>query len=109
LDDNFATALKIAGRKHDLIAVAINDRRELAAPQRGIFQFRDLESGADFSADFSCASFRSDYQSSNSARSAQLADIFRKYSIDSITINSEADYEKPLFDLFLKRKHKFAR
>jgi uncharacterized protein (DUF58 family) len=109
LDENFATALKIAGRKHDLIAVAINDRRELGAPQRGIFQFRDLESDADFSADFSRASVRIDFQNSHRARSAALADIFRKYRIDSITINSEADYEKPLFDLFLKRKHKFAR
>jgi uncharacterized protein (DUF58 family) len=109
LDENFSTALKIAGRKHDLIAVAINDRRELAAPQRGIFQFKDLESGADFSADFSRPAVRAEYQNIHRARSAALADIFRKYSIDSITINSEADYEKPLFDLFLKRRHKFAR
>ena len=109
LDENFSAALKIAGRKHDLIAVAINDRRELAAPPRGIFRLKDLESGADFSADFSRPSVRSDYQNINSSRSVQLAGIFRKYNIDSITINSEADYEKPLFDLFLKRKHKFAR
>jgi len=109
LDDHFATALKIAGRKHDLIAVTIHDHRELAAPRQGIFQLKDLESGEDFSADFSRASVRSDYQNINRTRSAQLAELFRKYSIDAITIGSETNYEKPLFDLFLKRKHKFAR
>jgi uncharacterized protein (DUF58 family) len=109
LDDNFATALKIASRKHDLIAVTINDRRELVAPQQGIFQFKDLENGSEFSADFSRSAVRFDYQTISGNRSAELADLFRKYSIDAITINSENDYEKPLFDLFLKRKHKFAR
>jgi len=109
LDDHFATALKIASRKHDLIAVTINDRRERAAPPRGMFQLKDLENGADFSADFSRDSTRSAYQDIHLARSAQLTELFRKYSIDSIRIDSESEYEKPLFDMFLKRKHKFAR
>jgi uncharacterized protein (DUF58 family) len=109
LDDHFDTALKIASRKHDLIAVTINDRRELAAPPRGMFLLKDLESGADFSADFSRDSMRSAYQDVHLARSARLTELFRKYSIDSIVIDSESEYEKPLFDLFLKRKHKFAR
>ncbi|MBN2399226.1 MAG: DUF58 domain-containing protein [Candidatus Aminicenantes bacterium] len=109
LDEHFDGALKIAGRKHDLIAVVINDRRELNAPQRGIFQFKDLESGVIFTADFNRGSVRSAYQDIRQTRSAQLSELFRKYSIDSITINAESEYEKPLFDLFLKRKHKFSR
>jgi uncharacterized protein (DUF58 family) len=109
LDENFATALKIAARKHDLIAIAIHDRRELAAPRRGIFQLKDLENGENFSADFNRAAVRSAYQNISSSRSERLNDIFRKYAIDAITILSETDYEKPLFDLFLQRRHKFAR
>lgn len=109
LDEHFATALKIASRKHDLITVAINDSRELAAPQRGMFQLKDLESGDDFCADFSRASVRSACLGIRLSHSTQLTELFRKYGIDSITINSESEYEKPLFDLFLKRKHKFAR
>jgi uncharacterized protein (DUF58 family) len=109
LDDNFATALKIAARKHDLIAVAIRDRRELAPPRRGIFRLKDLESGEDFNADFGRAAVRSAYQDINRSRSEKLNDLFRKHAIDAITIHSDTDYEKPLFDLFLKRRHKFAR
>ncbi|MCX6558046.1 MAG: DUF58 domain-containing protein [Candidatus Aminicenantes bacterium] len=109
LDDNFATALKIAARKHDLIAIAIRDRRELAPPRRGIFRLRDLESGEDFNADFGRATVRSAFQDINRSRSEKLNDLFHKHAIDAITIHSDTDYEKPLFDLFLKRRHKFAR
>jgi uncharacterized protein (DUF58 family) len=109
LDDHFDTALKIASRKHDLIAVTVHDRRELAAPRQGVFLLKDLENGSDFYADFSRASARSAFQDGQRARSARLTEMFRKYGIDSITIDSDRDYEKPLFDLFLKRKHKFSR
>ncbi len=109
LDDQFATPLKIASRKHDLIAVRIHDRREREAPPQGLFQLKDLESDAVLSMDFNRASMRAAYQDIHQARSAHLTELFRKYSIDSITIDSEAEYEKPLFDLFSRRRHKFAR
>jgi len=109
LDDNFDTALKIAARKHDLIAIAIRDRRELVPPRGGMFRLKDLESGEDFNADFGRADVRSAYQDITRSRSEKLNDLFRKYAIDTITIHSDTDYEKPLFDLFLKRRHKFAR
>lgn len=109
LDDDFATALKIASRKHDLIAVTIRDHREFSAPCRGMFQLKDLESGADLSIDFSRDSVRTAYQNFQQARRIRLTELFRKYSIDSISIDSESDYEKPLFDLFIRRRHKFAR
>jgi uncharacterized protein (DUF58 family) len=109
LDDQFATPLKIASRKHDLIAVTIQDQRERTAPRRSVFQFKDLESGKDFRADFGRPAVRSAYQKLVQTRSAQLAELFRKHRIDSIAIQTEGDYEKPLFDLFSRRKHKFAR
>ena len=109
LDDHFDTALKIASRKHDLIAVTIHDRRELDPPQRGMFQLQDLESGADIHVDFGRASVRAETQDIQRRRSARLAELFRKYGIDSIVIDSESEVEKPLFELFTKRRHKFAR
>lgn len=109
LDDNFAPALKIAARKHDLIAIAIRDPRELAPPSRGIYRLKELESGEDFAADFGRSSLRSAYLELNRRRSERLNDLFRKHAVDAISLHSDSDYEKPLFDLFLKRRHKFAR
>ena len=109
LDDQFETALKIASRKHDLIAIAIHYRRELALPARGNFHLRDLESGKDFSADFSDGALRREFQKIRDLKSRDRTELFRKYGIDSLDIHSDRDYEKPLFDLFLKRKKKFSR
>jgi uncharacterized protein (DUF58 family) len=109
LDDQFDTALKIASRKHDLIAIDISDRRELGLPRRGHFQFKDLENGNDFSADFSSPALQREFLRIRNEKSRHLAELFRKYGIDSLAIHSDQDYEKPLFDLFLKRKKKFAR
>jgi uncharacterized protein (DUF58 family) len=109
LDERFETPLKIASRKHDVIAAAIRDRRELAVPGQGMFRLKDLESGELVMMDFARAPVRAEFQRLQRQRSAQLAEMFRKLSIDSIAIDTESDYEKPLFELFARRRHKFAR
>jgi uncharacterized protein (DUF58 family) len=109
LDDGFASALKIASRKHDLIAIDIADSGELSPPRRGNFFFKDLESHENFSADFGRPELRNGYLRKRGEKNKRLNDLFRKYGIDSLAIHSDQDYEKPLFDLFLKRKKKIAR
>ena len=109
LDDRFETALKIASRKHDLIAIEIHDRRESALPQRGNFHLRDLESGRDFSADFADSARRREFQKIHDGKTRERIELFRKHGIDHLAIHSDRDYEKPLFDLFLKRKKKNSR
>lgn len=109
LDDRFDTALKIAGRKHDLIAINISDRHERELPQQGHFHLRDLESGQDFSADFSNNALRREFAKIRNEKDLALSELFRKNGIDFLIIRSDREYEKPLFDLFLRRKKKFAR
>lgn len=109
LDEGFDTALKIASHKHDLIAINIADRIELAPPRRGLFLLKDLESHADFSADFGRPDLRRQIAARRAERSRRLQELFHKHGIDSLALDSSHDYEKPLFDLFLKRRKKFAR
>ncbi|MDD8012227.1 MAG: DUF58 domain-containing protein [Acidobacteriota bacterium] len=109
LDEGFDTALKIACRKHDLIAIDIADRVEQTPPAQGHFLLQDLESQAGFSADFGRPALRREYAAMRLARSRRLQELFRRHGIDSLAIDSSRDYEKPLFDLFLKRRKKFAR
>jgi uncharacterized protein (DUF58 family) len=109
LDEGFETPLKVAGRKHDLIAVDISDRVEGALPERGHFLLRDLENRAGFSADLGRPALRREYAAARSERRRRLRETFRKQGVDCLDIDSSGDYEKPLFDLFLKRRKKFAR
>lgn len=109
IDQDFQQSLKIASQKHDLIAIKISDRREITLPKAGIFILKDQETGEEFFVDFASpktrATFIKDYQGNEN----QLLETFMKYGVDSITIDSEKDFEKPLFDFFMERRKKFAR
>src|SRR5205085_8180619 len=45
LDTGFADALKVAGRKHDVIGIKIYDKMEMQLPDMGLLQVRDAETG----------------------------------------------------------------
>jgi len=109
IDRDFTTSLKVASQKHDLIAIRLIDPREKIPPRRGLFILKDSESGEEFFADFGDKRIRSGFEQIRRERRAFLDDLFKKYGIDSITIDDEENTDQPLFDLFLKRKRKIRR
>lgn len=109
IDQDFQQSLKIASQKHDLIAIKISDRREITLPKAGVFILKDQETGEEFFVDFNSKKTRSDFLKKLQENENQLLETFKKYGVDSITIDSEKDYEKPLFDFFMERRKKFAR
>jgi uncharacterized protein (DUF58 family) len=109
IDQDFQQSLKISSRKHDLIAIKISDRREINLPKAGIFILKDQETGEEFLVDFASKQTRNSFLKDHRENETQLLETFKKYGVDSITIDSEKDYEKPLFDFFMERRKKFAR
>lgn len=109
IDEGFSQSLKIAGQKHDLIAVKISDVRESALPQTGTFILRDHETGEDFFVDFASKRVRESFLENYRKTHERLEDLFKRYDVDYIFIDSEVEYEKPLIDFFLERKKKFTR
>lgn len=109
IDRDFEMPLKISSRKHDLIAVNISDPRELELPRSGMFVLQDSETGEDFFVDFSSAETRREFLRIMNERRSGLDETFKRYGVDVVEIQHESEYEKPLFDFFLKRKKKYAR
>ena len=109
IDQDFQLSLKIASQKHDLIAVKISDLREINLPKAGVFILKDQETGEEFFVDFASKKTRTSFIKDYRQNENQLLEAFKKYGVDSITIDSEKDYEKPLFDFFMQRRKKFAR
>ncbi len=109
IDSNFYKPLKIASKKHDLISINISDIREEKIPDRGLFLLRDFETEEDFYIDFSSHSDRKDFTDMFLRNDSQLKENLKKYKVDIININSESDYEKPIFNFFLKRKKQLSR
>ncbi len=108
-DQGFTQSLKITSQKHDLISIKILDAREITLPDSGLFILKDPETGEEFYADFSSPPVKQNFLRQFKRKNSQLAELFNKYNIDSITIDKEEDYEKSLFDFFLKRKKKHSR
>jgi len=109
IDQDFQQSLKVASRKHDLIAIRISDRREIQLPKAGIFILKDQETGEEFFVDFAAKKTRTAFIKDQRENETRLLETFKKYGVDSIAIDSEKDYEKPLFDFFMERRKKFAR
>jgi len=109
ISNEFSLSLKIASRKHDLIAVKILDNREKTLPTSGIFLLRDYETDEDFIVDFSSHQIKENFIKDTRKRDSILEELFKKYDVDYIVVQQEEGYEKSLFDFFLKRKKKFSR
>ena len=105
-DRNFDEPLKIAAKKHDIVALRIADRNEQTLPQMGLVNFFDQESQKRICIDTSDESVRNAFAKAYAEHEAQLQNIFTKYGIDNTLILTNDDYVKPLMKLFKMRGHK---
>ncbi len=105
-DRNFDEPLKIAAKKHDLVALRIADRNEQSLPQMGLVNFFDQESQKRICIDTSDESVRKAFAKAYTEHEEQLQNIFTKYGIDNTLILTDDDYVKPLMKLFKMRGHK---
>jgi len=109
IDSDFVKPLRIISGKHDLVAINISDIKEMQIPNRGLFQLRDIETGKDFFIDFSFKSEREEFERIVLGKDTELKDILKKNKVDIIEISGNTDYEKPIYNFFMKRKRQIAR
>jgi uncharacterized protein (DUF58 family) len=103
MDNNFNDALKIANKKHDLVALRIVDKREKELPDMGMIKMRDVETGNFRWLDTSSEKVRNHYKIYALKQDALLKEIFAKSGVDVAYINTDESYIKPLMNLFKKR------
>lgn len=102
--ENFSGPLQIAGRKHDLVAVQLYDRRMADLPNVGLMKYMDAETGHEQYVDTSSRRVREFHRSNWQTRQQQLNDLFRRNGVDSVSIATDEDYVRSLMNLFAKRK-----
>ncbi|MFH2143133.1 MAG: DUF58 domain-containing protein [Bacteroidota bacterium] len=103
IDSDFEDALKIANKKHDLVAVKIFDPRETTIPDIGLVRLLDSETGELKLVDTSSASVRNNYKNWWLKKDNSIKQIFSKNGIDSVELQTGEDYIKPLINLFKRR------
>ena len=99
LDD----ALKIAGGRHDIVAIRITDPREAEMPDVGIIELSDAETGRKVWVDTSSARVREHYAESWRRRSDDIVETLRHNRIDTATVSTDSDYVTELIKLFKQR------
>ncbi|MCF8381639.1 MAG: DUF58 domain-containing protein [Bacteroidales bacterium] len=100
---DFENSLKVARKKHDVVALNIYDKRETEMPDIGLVKFLDPETSKVRWVDTSLASVRKDYADNWRGRMDVLQNLFVKNSIDYTSINTSEDYVRPLLGLFKRR------
>ena len=105
-DKGFDEALKIAGKKHDLVCLRAFDRREKMLPNAGLLRLRDSETGEVMLIDTSSKTVRDNFLQQALDHDKYLETLFSKAGIDAIDIASEQDYVPPLRKLFRMRSRR---
>ncbi len=99
----FPRELAVTARRHDLVAVPIEDPCELQLPHVGIINFQDAETGEQIEVDTSSAAVRQAYAGLAARRSRELEAQFKRLRIDSVPLATDADYMPPLKAFFRQR------
>ena len=104
---SFQSALRIASKRHDVIAISISDPRELEMPGIGIVEFQDAETGEIISIDTSSKRVRSEFRRLAEERTEKLSNLLRSAGVDIIDIQTGEPYIGELLRFFRMRERRF--
>jgi uncharacterized protein (DUF58 family) len=104
IDENYEDALKIASRKHDIVALQVYDIRETELPASGFFRVRDAESGKLLWIDAASREIRENYSEWWESEQVKLTSVFLRSGVDWTKVRTDEDYVRPLIKLFKKRE-----
>ena len=103
IETDFKKPLSLLNKRHDVIAVSVRDRAEVALPAAGLIEFADAETGEVVLIDTSSKRFRNQYAGSSSARFDQLKNMLRSINADCISISTDKPYVQDLIAFFRMR------
>ena len=102
----FKKAMSIANKRHDIIAITLNDERESALPDCGLIELEDAETGAHAVIDSGNSKIRKKYAAQAQERLAQRSRMFRSIGVDHIDVQTHIPYEKSLIAFFMQRRRR---
>ena len=89
MNEGFEAPLRIANKKHDLVAVRIYDKRETELPNVGLVQMKDAEKGNIEWIDTSSKAIRMQYKANYLKHEAELQQLFKSSGVDTINIRTD--------------------
>lgn len=103
MSKEFGRPLKIASKKHDLVALRIHDTREDTLPNVGLVPLQDAETEKMIFVDTSSKKLRDNFAKNRLQATEKLRKLFPASGVDLIEITTGTDYVKPLINFFKNR------
>ena len=103
IGEGFDKHLKRAGKKHDFVALQIEDPIDLDMPNIGFLPMLDPESGEETWFMTQSKKSRSQHKSQELERKSKLDKMFSKSGVDHTVIRTDRDFVQPLMQLFDRR------
>ena len=103
MSNEFDRPLKIASKKHDLVALRIHDTREDTLPNVGLVPMQDAETEKMLFVDTSSKKVRDNFAKNRAQATEKLRKLFPASGVDLIDITTGTDYVKPLINFFKTR------
>jgi uncharacterized protein (DUF58 family) len=106
LDTDFVPPLRRLAQKHDVIAITLNDPRELELPRIGIVSLEDAETGRIEHVDTGLARVRDAYARAARDRRAERRRAFSRMAVDVADLSTDRAYVPVLLALFNQRSRR---
>ncbi len=103
MSKEFDRPLKIASKKHDLVALRIHDTREDTLPNVGLVPMQDAETEKMIFVDTSSKKVRDNFAKNRLKATEKLRKLFPASGVDLIDITTGTDYVKSLINFFKTR------
>ena len=106
----YRSSLQIANRRHDVIAVTLNDPREWDAwPNVGLLALEDAETGQVQWVDTGSRRWHDAFEDHVAELRTARNRVFRQAKVDRIDITTDAEYVTPLTTFFERRSRRLRR
>lgn len=105
---DYEVPLRIANRRHDVIAVAVADPREETLPDVGLVSARDAETGREVVVDTGDKAVRDAYAKAAQERAEKRARVFQRTRVDAICVRTDRPYVEEIYRFFRMREKRYA-
>ncbi len=105
-EESVRKKLRVASKRHDVIALSLRDPREEELPAIGLVELRDAETGERALVDTFNRKVREEFAAKARERLEALRRLLRSASVDQVEIRSNADYVPPLIQFFSMRERR---
>lgn len=103
VSSNFERPLRVASRRHDMVAIQLVDPLEISLPKVGLIEIEDAETGERLLVDSSSPVVQKLFQQITIEKQQQLQKIFTQLSIDYLQLKNSEPYDAALRRLFAMR------